>query len=92
MYVGNRNIDFFQDEEISVCFSEDDYHEILTVGFWIADSEYDMKSNCSVISGEKLKITYDEEYDDELVKKVKKLLVDRLEIRKVREKSLHYAL
>lgn len=92
MHVGNRNIDFFQDEEISVCFSEDDYHEILTVGFWIADSEYDMKNNCSVIAGEKLKITYDEEYDDELVEKIKKLLVDHLEIRKVREKSLHYAL
>ena len=40
---------------------------------------------------EKLRITYDEDYEEEYVRKVKKLIVDRLEIQKVREKSLHYA-
>jgi len=91
MYVRDRNIDFFSDEEISICFAEDDYNEILTVGFWIADSEYDVKKNCAVIAAEKLRITYDEDYDEARVKKIKKLIVDRLEIRKVRDKSLHYA-
>ena len=91
MHIKNRNMDFFQNEEISVYFSEDGFNEILKVGFWIADSAYDIKNNCSVITGEKLKITYDEECDEELVKRVKKLIVDHLEIRKVREKSLHYA-
>lgn len=91
MCVRNWNIDFFSEEEISICFAEDDYNEILTVGFWIKDSEYDVKNNCAVIAAGKLKITYDEDYDEERVKKIKKLIVDRLEIKKVREKSLHYA-
>lgn len=91
MRINERNIDFFQDEEISVCFSEDDYREILTVGFWIADSEYDIKNGCSVIAGEKLKISYDESYEEDKVKKIKRLTIDHLEIRKVREKRLHYA-
>lgn len=91
MNVYNRNIDFFDNEEINVCFAADDYNEVLTVGFWIADSDYDIKNNCSVIAGTKLKITYDENYDEDEVRRVKKLVVDRLEIRKVREKNLHYA-
>ena len=91
MHIHNRNIDFFENQEIRVCFSEDNYNEILTVGFWIADSEYDIKNNCSVIAGKKLRITYDEDYDENEVRRVKKLVVDRLEIQKVREKNLHYA-
>ncbi|MDE6220579.1 MAG: AAA family ATPase [Lachnospiraceae bacterium] len=91
MYVRNRNVDFFDGEEISICFAEDDYNEILTVGFRIEDSVYDVKNNCAVIAAEKLRITYDEDYDEECVKKIKKLMIDHLEIQKVREKSLHYA-
>lgn len=91
MYARNRNIDFFSDEEISIYFAEDDYNEILTACFWIEDSVYDVKKNCAVIAPEKLKITYDEDYDEECVRKVKKLIIDHLEIRKVREKNLHYA-
>ncbi len=90
MYITNRNIDFFQAEEISVCFANDNYNEVLIVGFWITDSTYDIKNNCSLIAGEKLKITYDEEYDEDEVRRIKNLVVDHLEIRKVREKSLHY--
>lgn len=91
MYVKNRNVDFFSGEEIVICFAEDDYNEILTVGFWIADSAYDFKNNCAVVGAEKLRITYDEDYEEEQVRKIKNLIIDRLEIRKVREKSLHYA-
>ncbi len=91
MYVRNRNIDFFNDEEISICFAADDYNEILTVKFWIEDSEYNVKNNCAVITAEKLKITYDEDYDEEQVRKIKGLIIDHLEIQKVREKNLHYA-
>lgn len=91
MYVKNRNVDFFSGEEIVICFAEDDYNEILTVGFWIDDSAYDFKSNCAVVDAEKLRVTYDEDYEEEQVRKVKNLIIDRLEIRKVREKSLHYA-
>ncbi len=91
MHINNRNMDLFENEEISVCFAEDDYHEILTVGFLMADSEYNMKSNCAVIAGEKLKITYDEDYDEEQVRRIKNLIIDHLEIRKVREKGLRYA-
>lgn len=91
MYARNKNIDFFSDEEISICFAEDDYNEILTVSFWIEDSEYNVKNNCAVIAAAKLRITYDEDYDEEQVRKVKELIVDHLEIQKVREKKLHYA-
>lgn len=91
MYVRNRNIDFFNDEKISLCFAEDDYNEILTVSFWIKDSEYSVKNNCAVIAAGKLKVTYDEDYDEEQVKRVKGLVIDHLEIQKVREKNLHYA-
>ncbi|MDE7477634.1 MAG: ATP-binding protein [Lachnospiraceae bacterium] len=88
----NKYIDFFSDEEISLCFSEDGFNEILTIGFWIRDSIYDVKKDCAVISADKLKIKYDEEgYDEDIVDKVKKLIPDYLEIKKVREKNLHYA-
>ena len=92
MRTGDRHIDFFADDEIKVCFSEDSFNEILTIGFWIKDSVYDTKNDCAVIPADKLKIAYDEDgYDEDVVKKVKKLNPDYLEIRKVRERSLHYA-
>ncbi len=91
MYARNRNMDFFNDEEISVCFSEDDYNEILIVNFWIEDSVYDMRNDCMSIAARKLRVTYDEDYEEEQVAKVKGLVVDHLEIQKVREKNLHYA-
>ena len=91
MYANNRNMDLFENDEISVCFAEDDYHEILTVGFLIADSEYNIKNDCAVIAGEKLRITYDEDYNEEQVEKVKNLIIDHREIRKVRDKGLRYA-
>ena len=84
MYIHNLNMDLFDNQEIKVCFS------VLIVGFWIADSEYDIKNNCSVITGKKLKITYDEDYIGEEVRRIKKLVVDYLEIRKIQEKSLFY--
>ncbi|MEZ3473994.1 MAG: ATP-binding protein [Lachnospiraceae bacterium] len=91
MRIENKHIDFFTEEEIIACFSDDGFNEILTVSFWIKDSTYDVKEDCAVIAAERLKITYDEEYDEERVRKIKTLIVDRLEIRKVRERSLHYA-
>lgn len=91
MYARNRNIDFFTGEEVSICFAGDDYNEILIVGFRIEDSEYDVKNSSAVIPADKLKITYDEDYEEECVRKVKELIIDHLEIQKVREKSLHYA-
>lgn len=87
----NKQVDFFLDEEISICFSEDDYNEILTVGFWIRDSVYDVKNNCAIIGADKLKISYDEDYEEVFVEKIKELVPDYLAIKKVREKSLHYA-
>ena len=91
MSVKNKQVDFFLDEEISMCFSGDDYNEILTVGFWIRDSTYDVKSNCAIISADKLHIRYDEDYEEIYVEKIKELVPDHLAIKKVREKSLHYA-
>ena len=91
MRIENKHIDFFAEEEITACFSDDGFNEILTVGFWIKDSTYDVQGDCAVIAAERLKITYDEEYDEERVIRIKSLVVDHLEIRKVRERSLHYA-
>lgn len=91
MLVKNRNIDFFSGEEINICFAEDDYNEILTVGFHMEDSIFDIEKNCAIIKAEKLRITYDEDYSEEKVQKIKNLIVDHLEIKKVREKNMHYA-
>lgn len=91
MFVKNRNIDFFSGEEINICFAEDDYNEILTVGFHMEDSIFDIEKNCAVIKAEKLRIAYDEDYSEEKVQKIKNLIVDHLEIKKVREKNMHYA-
>ncbi len=91
MCLKNKQIDFFADEEISICFAEDDYNEILTIGFWAKDSVYDVKSNCAIISADKLKVRYDEEYDEKLVDRIKSLIPDYLAVKKVREKNLHYA-
>ena len=91
MSVKNKQVDVFIDEEISMFFSGDDFNEILTVGFWIKDSVYDVKSNCAIISADKLKISYDEDYEEVFVEKIKELVPDYLAIKKVREKSLHYA-
>ncbi len=91
MYVKNRQADFFADEEINICFAEDNFNEIITIGFWMKDSVYDIKNNCAIISAEKLKLKYDEEYDEMLVERAKKLIPDYLAVKKAREKSLHYA-
>ena len=91
MSVKNKQVDVFIDEEISMFFSGDDFNEILTVGFWIKDSVYDVKSNCAIISADKLKISYDEDYEEVFVEKIKELVPDYLAIKKVRKKSLHYA-
>ncbi len=91
MSVKNKQVDVFIDEEISMFFSGDDFNEILTVGFWIKDSVYDVKSNCAIISADQLKISYDEDYEEVFVEKIKELVPDYLAIKKVREKSLHYA-
>ena len=91
MSVKNKQVDVFIDEEISMFFSGDDFNEILTVGFWIKDSVYVVKSNCAIISADKLKISYDEDYEEVFVEKIKELVPDYLAIKKVREKSLHYA-
>lgn len=90
MCVNNKYIDFFGNEEISVCFSEDHYNEILIVNFWVKDSIYDAKNNYSWIPADKLKISYDEGYEEELVDRTKALIPDYLSMIKVREKSLHY--
>ena len=89
MYVKNRQADFFADEEIRISF-EEDYNEVLIVGFLLKDSTYDVKSNCAIISAEKLTLLYDEEYDKKLVDRVKKQIPDYLTVKKVREKNLHY--
>lgn len=91
MYVKNRHVDFFGDEENKICFSEDVYTEILSVGFWVKDSIYDLKSNSTIVGADKLKIAYDEEYDDRIVNRIKKMIPDYLEIKKAKEKNLHYA-
>ncbi|MBO5032078.1 MAG: AAA family ATPase [Lachnospiraceae bacterium] len=90
MQVENKYIDFFSDEEISLCFSEDHYNEILTINFRVRDSIYDAKNNCYLLPADKLKISYDESYDQEIVDKTKALTPDYLSIAKVKEKSLHY--
>ena len=89
MSVKNKQVDVFIDEEISMFFSGDDFNEILTVGFWIKDSVYDVKSNCAIISADKLKISYDEDYEEVFVEKRKDLVPEYLAKKKVREKSLH---
>lgn len=91
MYVKNIQADFFADEETHLSFSEDNYNEVIMVGFQIKDSEYDVKSNCAIISAKKLTVKYDEEYDEKLVERAKKLIPDYLAVKKVREKDLHYA-
>lgn len=91
MHIHNRRIDFFIDEEVEVCFAPDDYNEALVVKFWIRDSIYDEKNNCAIIDADKLIVQYDEGYDEALVDSVKKLVPDYLAVKKVREKSLHYA-
>lgn len=90
MYVRNRQTDLFADEEISVCFAEDNYNEIIIIGFWIKDSTYDVKNDCAVISADKLTLKYDEDYDKSLVEKAKQLIPEYLAVKKVRERDLHY--
>lgn len=83
-------IDFFSQEEKSVNISEDNYHEVICVHFYTQDCEYDMQHKYAVISSEKLRFTYDEEYGRELVNQMKALVPDYLAIKKIRNKSLHY--
>ena len=90
MYIKNKQIDFFADEEINLCFAEDNFNEVITVEFRIKDSVYDIKSNCAIISAEKLTLKYDEEYDIKAVERAKKLIPEYLALKKVREKNLHY--
>lgn len=92
MSTESKQIDFFSNEAINVYFSEDHYNEILNITFWTKDSVYDMKDDCALIPAEKLRLSYDESYEEELVERLKELIPDHLSIRKIREKSLHYAI
>lgn len=83
-------IDFFSNDEKVVSISEDNYHEIISVHFYTQDCEYDMQKRYAVISAEKLRFTYDEDYGKELVNKMKALIPEYLTIKKVRDRSLHY--
>ncbi len=84
-------IDFFSQDEKTVTISEDNYHEIINVHFYTRDCEYDIQNKYAVIPAQKLRLTYDEDYDRELVKQMKALVPDYLTIKKVRDKNLHYA-
>lgn len=92
MTINGFNLDFFSEEEVVLNFSEDNYNDILNVRFYIRDCEYDTANNQVIIAAKKLKISYDEDYDEELVEKVKKLKPDYLAIKKTREKNLHYVI
>jgi ATPases of the AAA+ class len=84
------NIDFFSQDEKCVNISEDNYHEVISVHFYTQDCEYDMQNRYAVIPAEKFRLTYDEEYERELVNQMKALVPNYLTIRKVRGRSLHY--
>lgn len=84
-------IDFFSQEQKTVDISEDNYHEIISVHFYTQDCEYDIQNQYAFIPAKKLKLTYDEDYEIELVNRMKALIPEYLTIKKVREKSLHYA-
>lgn len=92
MTINGFNLDFFSEEEVVLDFSEDNYNDILNVRFYINDCEYDMANDQVIIAAKKLKISYDEDYDEELVEKVKKLKPDYLSIKKTKEKNLHYVI
>lgn len=83
-------LDFFNYEEKSVSISEDNFHEIINVHFYMQDCVYDMQRQYAVIPKERLRLTYDDDYNAELVDEMKALVPDYLTIRRVREKSLHY--
>ena len=84
-------IDFFSQEQKTVDISEDNYHEVISVHFYTQDCEYDIQNQYAFIPAKKLKFTYDEDYEIELVNRMKALIPEYLTIKKVREKSLHYA-
>lgn len=90
MFLNAFNLDFFSEDEIFADFSEDNYNEILNVGFYVRDCEYDMAGNQLIVAADRLHISYDEDYEEALVKKVKGLKPDYLAIRKTKEKNLHY--
>lgn len=83
-------LDFFNTDEKNISISEDNYHEIINVHFYTQDCEYDMQRKYAVITAQKLRLTYDEDYDRELVNKMKALIPDYLTIKKIRSRSLHY--
>jgi len=90
MAVNGFGIDFFSEEEILVDFEEDSYSEILNIGFNVRDCAYDMENCQMIVTADKLKISYDEDYEEELVEHAKELVPDYLSIRKAKEKEVHY--
>ena len=84
-------IDFFSQEQKTVDISEDNYHEVISVHFYTQDCEYDIQNQYAFIPAKKLKFTYDEDYEIELVNRMKALIPEYLTIKKIRKKSLHYA-
>lgn len=84
-------VNFFSQDQKNVYISEDNYHEIINVHFYTQDCEYDMQNRYAVIPAKKFMLTYDEDYESELVNRMKALIPDFLILRKVRNQSLHYA-
>lgn len=87
---GNYSLDMFNPNEVeSVELSTSQGYEICDVNFNVLNSTYDCSHGAIVVDKNNIKITYNGYYEN-IEQPYKALEIDRLEIRKKIEKSLHY--
>lgn len=81
---------FGNDDDIRVYLYDSDDNNIVDVEFYPADCSYDMVTGNNIVQADKLKLLYQEDCKEELVKKTKALKPKYLMIQRCQEKSLHY--
>ncbi|WP_097006560.1 AAA family ATPase [Lacrimispora amygdalina] len=87
----NQYIDLFnKDEDEYIELSDSSDREIVSVSFNSSNCVFDTSKGATIVYPHNLKLTYDEDYDNEIVEKAKKLIPDYLSIERCKEKDLHF--
>lgn len=85
----NYYIDLFSDDEIEVPLYDKDGSNIVDVTFFTENCVYDYVTGATVVPGEAVSFSYDDESDE--AKRIKAMQINCVTIKRHAEKGIHYA-
>lgn len=93
MILGASNVRlnlFATDCSAYIWLHDDEDHSVLCVEFDPCMVTYDESRNISIIPAEKLKMTYSEHLNEQILDRFKKMMPEYLSITRIGERELHY--